>query len=323
MLVGGAGRAARRAGGRVHDPDWRQAKRVTFAVRPERMRLAAPAQTRLQASVQDVVFRGAYFAYELSLPGQDAMLFAYAQAGLDVPPDRRVGLDWGPADAIILRDAHARYEAPIGWPGQAGPCRARCSCCCSSSLPLAANVGRGVRRPRTFFYVKLLTDPYYAGVLWQTLKVAIDHHAGLPAGRLPGRLLHGALRRALERADRVLRHRAAADLHHHAHLRLARAAGAARAAEQLAAGLGSDRPPGEPRRRADRRLYRPRARAGAVHGAVDRRRAAGRGRAAGGSRARAGRRPAAHLPARDVAAQRRRHRDRLHPGASSSPTAAS
>ena len=56
------------------------------------------------ATVQDVVFRGAYYAYELTLPAQDALLFAYTQVLLELPADGRVGLDWEPSDATVLRD---------------------------------------------------------------------------------------------------------------------------------------------------------------------------------------------------------------------------
>ncbi len=91
--------------GGVREPGLAPGQTVTFAVRPERTRLAPPDAARLRASVQDVVFRGAYYAYELALPGQEAMLFAYAQADLPVPADRLVSLDWDPADATILREA--------------------------------------------------------------------------------------------------------------------------------------------------------------------------------------------------------------------------
>jgi putative spermidine/putrescine transport system permease protein len=46
-------------------------------------------------------------------------------------------------------------------------------------VPLAANllrtqpVGQAAGAGPFFYYIKLLTDPYYAGVLWETLKVAL------------------------------------------------------------------------------------------------------------------------------------------------------
>ena len=89
----------------VQEPGLAPGQDVTFAVRPERMRLAPPAPAKLRANVQDVVFRGAYYAYELSLPDQETMLFAYSQADLTLPADRVVGLEWDPADATVLRDA--------------------------------------------------------------------------------------------------------------------------------------------------------------------------------------------------------------------------
>jgi putative spermidine/putrescine transport system permease protein len=52
-------------------------------------------------------------------------------------------------------------------------------------IPLLANLGRTDDQAAGpfFYYLKLLTDPYYAGVLWQTLKVAlITTAASLLAG---------------------------------------------------------------------------------------------------------------------------------------------
>jgi len=88
----------------VREKNLRPGQDVTFAIRPERTRIAASAPGRLQASVQDVVFRGAYYAYELTLDSQDALLFAYTQVPQELPPDRRVSLDWDPADATVLQD---------------------------------------------------------------------------------------------------------------------------------------------------------------------------------------------------------------------------
>jgi putative spermidine/putrescine transport system ATP-binding protein len=59
----------------------------------------------MQARVQDVVFRGSYFAYELHVPGQDAPFFLYSQRRKDIPADGMVGLGWQPDNAIILEDA--------------------------------------------------------------------------------------------------------------------------------------------------------------------------------------------------------------------------
>ena len=79
---------------------------VTLAVRPERLELGPPIPGQLRAFVKDVVFRGAYFAYELIVDGQEAPLFAYAQARHAVAVDGAVGLSWAPGNATMLdRDA--------------------------------------------------------------------------------------------------------------------------------------------------------------------------------------------------------------------------
>ncbi|MFE1599220.1 ABC transporter ATP-binding protein [Methylobacterium sp. ID0610] len=80
-------------------------RRVLLAVRPERLRIGPPEAGEIRARVQDVVFRGSYFAYELAVPGQDGPVFAYAQAREAVPADGLVGLTWPAEGAIILQDA--------------------------------------------------------------------------------------------------------------------------------------------------------------------------------------------------------------------------
>ena len=82
---------------------------VTLAVRPERLELGPPEPGRLRAVVKDVVFRGAYFAYELMADGQDAPLFAYTQTRQPIAADGAVGLSWKPADATVLE--------PSAWAG--------------------------------------------------------------------------------------------------------------------------------------------------------------------------------------------------------------
>ena len=78
---------------------------VLLAVRPERLEIGPVCAGAIQAKVQDVVFRGSYFAYELSVRGQDVPFFLYSQARKDIPPDGRVGLCWQPDSAIVLEDA--------------------------------------------------------------------------------------------------------------------------------------------------------------------------------------------------------------------------
>jgi len=77
---------------------------ILLAVRPERIEIGPVVAGALQALVQDVVFRGSYFAYELRVPGQDAPFFVHSQSRKDIPPDGTVGLGWRPDNAIILED---------------------------------------------------------------------------------------------------------------------------------------------------------------------------------------------------------------------------
>jgi putative spermidine/putrescine transport system ATP-binding protein len=78
---------------------------ILLAVRPERIEIGPVVAGTMQALVQDVVFRGSYFAYELRVPGQDAPFFVYSQSRKDIPADGMVGLGWRPHNAIILEDA--------------------------------------------------------------------------------------------------------------------------------------------------------------------------------------------------------------------------
>jgi putative spermidine/putrescine transport system ATP-binding protein len=77
---------------------------ILLAVRPERIEIGPVVAGTMQALVQDVVFRGSYFAYELRVPGQDAPFFVYSQSCKDIPADGMVGLGWRPDNAIILED---------------------------------------------------------------------------------------------------------------------------------------------------------------------------------------------------------------------------
>ena len=79
-------------------------QRVLLAVRPERLHIGPPAPGAIQATIHDVVFRGATFAYELHAPGHEAPLFAYTQSRAAAPGDT-VGLSWNPEAAVILDDA--------------------------------------------------------------------------------------------------------------------------------------------------------------------------------------------------------------------------
>ena len=91
------------------EPDFQatEGRRVLVAVRPEHVRLGAPAGTGIVGHVRDVVFRGSYVAYEIDVPGQDEPVFAYAQSKKTFSDDGRVGISWAPDRAILLRDASA------------------------------------------------------------------------------------------------------------------------------------------------------------------------------------------------------------------------
>jgi spermidine/putrescine ABC transporter ATP-binding subunit len=79
-------------------------QRVMLAVRPEKLAMGPPAANALRAKVQDVVFRGAYFAYELIAPGQDRPIFAYSQTRTEDMGDGGVGITWAPGSAVVLQD---------------------------------------------------------------------------------------------------------------------------------------------------------------------------------------------------------------------------
>ncbi len=80
-------------------------QRITFAVRPEKLAMGPQAANAIPAAVKDVVFRGAYFAYELIAPGLDRPLFAYSQTrAASAAGEPSVGLSWPPASAVILQE---------------------------------------------------------------------------------------------------------------------------------------------------------------------------------------------------------------------------
>ncbi len=79
-------------------------QRVTLAVRPEKLSMGPPAANAIRAAVQDVVFRGAYFAYELIAHGQDRPIFAYSQGRESGAQDGSVGITWAPGSAVILQE---------------------------------------------------------------------------------------------------------------------------------------------------------------------------------------------------------------------------
>ncbi|HVY16735.1 MAG TPA: ABC transporter ATP-binding protein [Rhodopila sp.] len=80
---------------------------VKIAVRPERLKMDAPAGGGMPAMVRDVVFRGSYYAYELSIADQASPIFVYTQARKAIPADGEVTIDWSPESAILLADQAA------------------------------------------------------------------------------------------------------------------------------------------------------------------------------------------------------------------------
>jgi len=82
-------------------PDCRQ-----IAVRPEHIDLLAAGQGMLQGRVIDLVFRGAYLAYEVAVEALERPVIVYVQAGRpDMPgPGSQVGLGWATDAAVPLED---------------------------------------------------------------------------------------------------------------------------------------------------------------------------------------------------------------------------
>ena len=209
-----------------------------------------------------MVFRGSFLTYELDAEGRDTPIFVYSQSRTAAAGGQR-----GPAElGARLRDHAGGRRVTAGrirsrTPAEGAP-RKRGRFRLASPLwalpavffllaflivPLAANLirsvtlGEAAQQPWVY-YQKLLFDAYYSGIFLNTFKVSLITTVctlivGYPvayfmvryAGRWNG-------------ADPVLPDRAAADLDHHAHLRLARAAGAPRPAQCLAHRLGRDRP---------------------------------------------------------------------------------
>ncbi|WP_375457728.1 ABC transporter ATP-binding protein [uncultured Enterovirga sp.] len=98
------GKPGTRAGARSEAPI-RPGHRVLLAVRPEQLQIGPVASGMITANVKDLVFRGSYFAYELTTEGRDAPIFAYSQRRQEIPADGIVGLRWRPDGAVVLQDA--------------------------------------------------------------------------------------------------------------------------------------------------------------------------------------------------------------------------
>jgi spermidine/putrescine ABC transporter ATP-binding subunit len=84
--------------------------RALLAVRPERIAIVPEESGLMTAQVQDRVFRGSYYAYELGVPGRTDPIFAYQQAS-DVDSgvlgtSGAVGLNWMARSAVMLLDVN-------------------------------------------------------------------------------------------------------------------------------------------------------------------------------------------------------------------------
>ena len=91
------------ANGQAHGPD-----PMSIAVRPEHLKLVAPATGALQGTLRDVIFRGSFFACEVDIAGRDAPVFAYTQSNDHLPaPGSAVGLDWAEGTAVAIAEGSA------------------------------------------------------------------------------------------------------------------------------------------------------------------------------------------------------------------------
>lgn len=77
--------------------------RIRVAVRPERLKMRQHAG-QFPATVQDVVFRGSYYAYELRLRGRKDPIYLYSSEREALPEDGVVDLVWPDEYAILLKD---------------------------------------------------------------------------------------------------------------------------------------------------------------------------------------------------------------------------
>ena len=58
---------------------------ISVAVRPESFELVAPGKGAISGVLQDVVFRGSYFACEIAVDGLDEPVFVYSQSNEHIP----------------------------------------------------------------------------------------------------------------------------------------------------------------------------------------------------------------------------------------------
>jgi putative spermidine/putrescine transport system ATP-binding protein len=79
-------------------------QRTRIAIRPERLTMETSTVAGVPAVVRDVVFRGSYYAYELSIVGQETPVIVYTQTRQAIPEDGAISLCWTPDSAILLAD---------------------------------------------------------------------------------------------------------------------------------------------------------------------------------------------------------------------------
>lgn len=75
---------------------------VDVAVRPERMHIQPASAAGIPARVRAVVFRGSYYAYELTVTGSERPIYVYSPGQVDVGPGGEVSLGFDPAYPILL-----------------------------------------------------------------------------------------------------------------------------------------------------------------------------------------------------------------------------
>lgn len=78
-------------------------ERIEIAVRPEAFRLAPQGQGNISGILQDVVFRGSYFACEILVSGREEPLFVYSQSNEHIPsPGSSIEIAWPRDGAVVL-----------------------------------------------------------------------------------------------------------------------------------------------------------------------------------------------------------------------------
>lgn len=92
--------------------DLRAGQKVTFAVRPERLRLVPDDETPdcinvISGAVVNQTFHGIHHSYQVDIPGRERSVVVYRQAQQYLSPQAfasGVRLGWNPNDAVVLDD---------------------------------------------------------------------------------------------------------------------------------------------------------------------------------------------------------------------------